>query len=99
MGDTANKENQTSKFNAKMIITLYNLIKQLRWARINVSKRVLEGNFVIDLGILGYGFRSGKLKNVIHTLIPFVSFLVLCLIIVLIFAFIESLMLGYYKNK
>ena len=38
------------------------VIKEIKWTRVNVGKRVLTGNFVIDLGILGTlsGRFSGK---------------------------------------
>ena len=78
--------------------SFYELNKLLKWVRINVSKRVLERNFVIDLVILGDGFIKGRLDSIIHSILYFFVFLVVCLVFVVLFGLIERVMLGLYKN-
>ena len=86
------------KLQRSLLIRVYKLIKLLKWVRINVSKRVLERNFLIDLGILAYGFIKERLDNIMHSIPYFFAFLALCLVVVLLFALIERVMLGLYKN-
>ena len=79
--------------------SFYELNKLLKWVRINVSKRVLERNFVIDLVILGDGFIKGRLDSIIHSILYFFVFLVVCLVFVVLFGLIERVMLGEWKLK
>lgn len=86
------------KLQRSLLIRVYKLIKLLKWVRINVSKRVLEGNLLIDLGILCYSFRKERLDNIIHSIPYFLAFLSVCLVFVVLFGLIERVMLGLYKN-
>ena len=88
-----------NKLKTNLVKRLYKILKQLKWIRINVSKKVLERNFMLDLGILVYGFIKGRLESIIYSLPYFLGFLIICLICVFLFAIIERVILGLYKNK
>ena len=64
--------------------------KELKWLHISVALRVLEGNFVIDLGILGYAFHTFSWSKVLVALPFFGAFLFICVVFVLVFALAEA---------
>jgi hypothetical protein len=77
---------------------LRKLYKEVKWLYINIPRRVLEGNILIDLGILAYAFKTTSWDKVIAALPFFFAFLIICLFFVGVIAVGDALIVNDAKR-